>query len=179
MGTTLVNFLDDLPAIRNYIADRVRAQSKVRKPISAIEVGFQLGQAGLVLVHFDTRQEHARDGSWTLALGGPTLTFPHWQEAYESAGEDGASFVLPAGGRLDLEPGTDEETIAAVFGEALRAIALDAIASGLFAPLKLKDDCQLDLEEFDGLWAWPSDYDDVGRTNVIRNLDAPRLPPRP
>jgi hypothetical protein len=176
MSTTLVNFIDDLPVIRDYIADRVRTQSRVAGPISAIEVGFQLCQAGLVLLHFDAREKHDRDGTWTLALSGPTLVFPHWQAAYESAGEDGASFVLLTGERHDIDAGADDETVAGVFGEALLAITLDAIASGMFELLELRDDCQLDLEEFDGMWAWPSDYEDVGRTNIIRNLTAPRLP---
>jgi hypothetical protein len=176
MSNAPVRFLNDLPALRDHIAERVRTQSQVHKPISAIEVGFQLSQSGLVLLHFDTRKKHTRDGSWTLALGGPTLALPHWQAAYEDAGEDGISFVLPTGERHGLDAGEDEETVVGVFGEALRAITLDALAAGMFASLKLKDDCQLDLEEFDGLWAWPSDYEDVGRTNIIRNLTLSRLP---
>ena len=179
MRTTPVNFIADLPVIRDYIADRVRTQSKVDKSISAIEVGFQLCQAGLVLFHFDTREKHERDGTWTLALDGPTLDLPHWQAAYESASEDGASFILLTGERRDLEAGADDATVAGVFGEALIAITLDAIAGGMFEPLELRDDCQLDLEEFDGMWAWPFEYEDVGRTNVIRNLTAARLPRSP
>jgi hypothetical protein len=176
MGTTPVNFIYDLPLIREYLVGRVRAQAEVGQAVSAIEVGFQLCQAGLLVFHFDTREKHDRDGEWTLALNGPTLELPHWQVAYESAEEQGASFVLPAGERRDLPAGAGDAAVVGVFGEALLAIALDAIARRSFDPLDLRDDCQLELEEFDGMWAWPPNYEDVGRTNLIRDLPAVRLP---
>ncbi len=176
MPTMLVNFIDDLPMIRKYIADRVRTQSKIDRLISAIEVGFQLNQAGLLLYHFDTRDKHERDGEWTRELGGPALDLSHWQESYESADNNGASFLLLTGDRHDIPPSAGDAAVASVFGETLLAIALDAIASHSFDTLRLRDDCQLDMEEFDGMWAWPANYDDTGRTNILSKLTATRLP---
>src|SRR5688572_31309081 len=98
----LVNFAEDLPTVREYIAGRVRAQAKVNQPVSAVEVGFQLCQAGLLLLHFDVREKHDRDGQWTLALDGPTLELPHWQAAYEAAAREGVSAILPTGVSRDV-----------------------------------------------------------------------------
>lgn len=172
----VVNFIDDLPRLREYFEKRIHSQSKSRDSICAVEIGFRLCQAGFVFLNFDTREKHNRDGEWTNAINRDILEMPHWQEAYESAEEDGASFVLLSGEKLNLPPGAGDEAVAAVFGEALIAIVLDRIADGALAPLNLKEDCQLDSEEFDGMWAWPVSYDDVGRTNVIRKLRPKRLP---
>jgi hypothetical protein len=172
----LVNFAEDLPTVREYIAGRVRAQAKVNQPVSAVEVGFQLCQAGLLLLHFDVREKHDRDGQWTLALDGPTLELPHWQAAYEAAAREGLSVILPTGESRDVAAGADDDVVGGLFGEALLSIALDAIASRAFEPLTLREDCQLDIEELDGMWAWPPTYEEVGRTNIIRNLAAVRLP---
>ncbi len=63
--------------------------------------------------------------------------------------------------------------VAAVFGETLRDIVLDMLIAGSFRPLPLRDDCQLDLEEFDSLYAWPNetfDPDVTDRPNEIRRL---------
>ena len=179
----LINLIHDLPPIRDYFADRVRAQAPLGEPVSAIEVGFRLDQACLIVLNLDTREQHARDGTWTTALDGPALELPHWNKAFESARDDGISFVLLTGESrglaaewLNSEAVDGDGAVASVFGEALLAIALDAIASGLFDPLPLRDECQLDLEEFDGMWAWPSEHEDVGRVNAIRGLKAVRLP---
>ncbi len=181
-----VNLTRDLPMIRDYFADRVRAQAPVSEPVSAIEVGFRLDQACLIVLNFDPREQHARDGTWTAALDGPALELPHWSEAFASACDDGISFVLLNGESRELtaqwlssEAVDGDGAVAGVFGEALLAIALDAIASGLFDPLPLRDECQLDLEEFDGMWAWPSEHEDIGRANIIRGLKAVRLPRHP
>lgn len=172
----LINFIDDLPPIREYIASRVRAQAQVNQPISAIEVGFRLCQAGILCLHFDLRQKHDRDGEWTRALDGPVLELPQWQTAYESADANGIAFVLPTGAPCQLPAAAGDEVVAGTFGEALLSIALDAIANHTFDSLNLREDCQLDIEEFDGMWAWPLTYEEVGRTNLIRNLAAVRLP---
>ena len=37
MPTMLVNFIDDLPMIRKYIADRVRTQSKIDRLIAPLK----------------------------------------------------------------------------------------------------------------------------------------------
>ena len=52
-----------------------------------------------------------------------------------------------------------------MFGGVLLAVIQDALARGTFEPLKLGKNCQLDIEEFDNMWAWPMKYEDLGRTN--------------
>jgi hypothetical protein len=168
-----VNFNDDLPRIRDFIGSRVLAQASDRTPISAIEFSFRLSQLCLLFLHFDTRERHDRNGEqWSGAFADePTLEMPHWHEAFQAADGEGISFLLPSGETRSLPPGAaDEEAVAAAFGDALRAIALEAAADGAFAPLPLRADCQLDMEEFDGMWAWPDAYEDVGRTNLLREL---------
>ena len=81
----------------------------MRQPISAIEAGFKLCQDGRFIVNFDTRETHERDGEWTNALDGPSLTLPHWRSAYESAGEQGIWFVLLSGETKHIKPGENRD----------------------------------------------------------------------
>jgi hypothetical protein len=176
MPAHTIDFRQDLPTIREYLSSRVKTQANVEKPVSAIEIGFQLCQWGQVLVHFDTREGHKRDGTWTLALDGPTLKVKHWCKAYEAAGRKGISFVLFDGETQSIKAGSDDEKVADLFGTVLLAIARDAIATGTFEPLTVSDKCQLDIEEFDGMWAWPAKYEDCGKTNLIGKMKTVKLP---
>lgn len=175
----IVNFINDLPLIRAYSAERVQAQTKSAHPVSAIEVGYRLSQGGLIVFHFDTREPHCPDGEWTSAMDGPVLELPHWSKAYESANEDGIEFVLLTGAAYKISSTiVDDESVAGVFGEALLAITLDALAAGFFCSLTLKDDCQLDLKEFDAMWYWPNETFDPDATdgpNEVRRLPLTRL----
>ena len=174
MGTPTVDFRKDIEPIRKHLAARVATQFKTRTPVSGITVGFQLNQAGFVVVHFDVRDKHERDGSWTDAMGGATLKMPQWRRAYEAAGGKGVAFVMPDGKAQDLPPDAGDGKVAGVFGMVLFAIVRDAISSGVFASLPLRDECQLDMEEFDGMWAWP-EFDDLGRTNIIQKMRPVKL----
>ena len=165
---------DDVPKLRKYIADRVRAQSDDPTPISAVEVGFRMCQVGLYVITFDTRPLHAADGGWTDALNGPTVEFPHWQEACEA--RDGVTFVLLDGTTRELPPGCNDIDVATTIGEALRSMAVGEFERGTFASLPLRGDCQLDVEEFEGIWLWPGDSPDRGQRNILRDLAADRLP---
>ena len=176
MPRQTVDFREDLPAIRKHLAARVKSQAEVGDLISAVEIGFQICQAGLIVVHFDTRAKHQRDGSWTLAMEGPTLKVPRWRRAYEAADDHGVSFVLPDGTAKTIEPGVEDADVAGVFGKVLLAVVRDALACATFAPLKLRKNCQLDIEEFDNMWAWPMKYEDLGRTNIISKIKPARLP---
>jgi hypothetical protein len=171
-----VDFSSDLPKIRAYIASRALAHAADGQWISAVEVGFRLCQAGLLVLNFDVREDHKRDGTWTLALNGPTLELPNWRAAYESAQDAGVSFDLFSGEHRDIPPRAGDSVIAGVFGEALLAVALDSISGGSFAALPLADNCQLDLDEFDGMWSWPKNFGDLGRVNLICDLPSTRLP---
>jgi len=176
MPKQTIDFRDDIPLIRKHLAGRVKSQAVVEDPVSAIVIGFQLNQAGLILVHFDTRPKHGRDGTWTLAMDGPTLKMPRWRRAYEAAERHGVSFILPDGNAKDIAPGAEDAKVAGVFGKVLLASIKDALASGTFKPLKLRKNCQLDIEEFDNVWAWPTKYEDLGKTNIVGKIKPARLP---
>ena len=175
MSKKTVNFIDDLAKIQRYIDKRVRAQQEVREPITAMEFGMQLCQAGYLLLNFDVRQKHDRDGTWTLALDGPTLALHHWSRAYMNADEHGIEFVLLSGKKKSLGPGAKDAAVAGEFGKTLLSIVRDAKARGVFAPLLLTPECQVEILEFDWMWEWP-DYADLGKRNLFRKLQAARLP---
>ena len=176
MPRQTVDFREDIPAIHKHLAARVKSQAEISDPISAVEIGFQICQAGLIVVHFDTRAKHKRDGSWTVAMEGPSLRVPRWCRAYEAADRHGVSFVLPDGTAKMIEPGVEDADVAGVFGRVLLAVVRDALARDTFEPLKLRKNCQVDIEEFDNMWAWPMEYEDLGRTNLISKIKRARLP---
>ncbi len=168
-----VNFNSDLPQIKDFIATRVREQAAVSEQISAVEFAFRLSQSCHLFLHFDTRDNHLRDGNWSSAAyeDEPTLEIKHWNEAFEVANDEGISVVLPSGETHSLSSeAADEEAVVAIFGDALRTIVLSAAAEGVFDSLPLRSDCQLDMEEFDGMWGWPAVYEDVGKTNILSQL---------
>src|SRR5690349_10125986 len=103
MSQSVVNFSNDLLTIQRYLASRVQAQSALKKSVTGIEVGFQLNQAGLLVLHFETTLSYRPQGNYTLALGKYALELEHWQHAYESACENGVSFMLLGGGRAIVD----------------------------------------------------------------------------
>ena len=106
-----------------------------------------------------------------------SLTLPHWRTAYEAAGEQGIWFVLQSGETKHIKPGENRDAaIAGQFGKALLAIVQDAKARGVFDPLPLSPDCQVEVLEFDSMWNWPTNDSAVGRSNLYRKLAAVRLP---
>jgi len=164
-----LNLRDDLSAIRKYIAERVAAQATGREPVSCIEFGYQVSQGGLLLLHFDTRYPRPLDFHWTLHLGqGHDLALPHWATAAEAMEMKGGSFIMPGGERRTVAAGSFE-VVAQLFGEALLAIALDALAAGAFRPLTLREDCEMMVADFDGNW-------DNGAEQLVTRLPAKRLP---
>lgn len=163
-----LNIRDDLYLIRNYIAKRVAAQVANTELVSCIEFGYQVSQGGLLLLHFDTRYPRPLDFHWTLHLGkGHDLDLAHWAAASEELEMQGGLIILPTGERRTVPAGSFE-LVAQVFGEALLAIALDALASGSFRSLTLHDDCELMVADFDGNW-------DNGAEQVVSRLPAKLL----
>jgi len=63
--------------------------------------------------------------------------------------------------------GAGDAAVTKVFGETLLLIMADALARNSFGALPLRDDCQLDCEEFDAMWAWK---------DSLANIPAVRLP---
>ena len=158
---------EDLSLIRNYIAKRVASQATNTEPVSCIEFGYQVSQGGLLLLDFDTRHPRPLDNRWTCRMG-QGLELAHWAAAAEEMEMQGGLFILPTGERRTVPAGSFE-VVAQVFGEALLAIALDALASGSFRSLTLRDDCELMVADFDGNW-------DNGAEQVVSRLPAKLLP---
>ena len=176
MAKHTVNFGHDLSAVRAHLQARVDAQSAVATPIAAIEVGLKLCQQGLLAINFDVRSHHERDGEWTYALNGPALELPGWSKAYMQAGRFGISFELLDGTSLTLPPRSGDAAVARVFGATVLKVLRDAVAQGVFRSLPLRDDCQVEVLEFDWMWEWPAEANDLGRTNLFRDLLTSPLP---
>lgn len=172
---------NELAALRTYFARRVAEEKAAGRqgegPITAIEVGLRLCQAGYVLLHFDRREPHERDGEWTSEMEPESnmQKVTRWWKGYESVEENDIRVILPDGSVAEMLAGSGDEVSAGAFGEALWMIVVDAVARGTFAGLDLAPACQLDIDEFDGMWAWP-DADELGSANLVAELPAARLP---
>ncbi len=121
---------------------------------------------------FDAEANHLCDVG--RALGAPYLKLPSWSKAYMQADDHGISFTLLDGKSKKVKPHAGEMAVASVFGNTLLSIIRDAKAKKEFELLNLRDDCQVEIMEFDWAWRWPESG--LGRTNRIRSLRAVRLP---
>lgn len=153
MGQHHVNFVEDLPKIRKYLAARITTAAKSDEPIAAIEIGFRLFQRGFLGMRFDLQADHLCDVGH--ALGDPLLKLPRWSKAYMQAEQHGIFFTLLSGKSKTLRPGADDRTVAGVFGTTLLSIFRDAKANRVLDGLKVRDDCQVEIMEFDWMWRWP------------------------
>ncbi|MEL6896054.1 MAG: hypothetical protein AAFP90_08125 [Planctomycetota bacterium] len=145
--------------------------------LSAIEVGYSCDQSGWIFIHADERPQHQRDGQWTTAIDDDAyLELDHWIDTIESRFEgesfavtkvDGTRFVVPPFDEdaVDQDDDADDPFVVAI-GEMILKVLMDCKADGLFAPLKTNGDIQLDIEDFNGGWAWPN-YDDLGKINLL------------
>ena len=128
---------EDAQAIRRYLESRVKEFEAAGKAVSAVEIGYEVSQAGWVFVHADLRKEHERDGEWTRGLDdGELLELAHWAEA-------------------------DSEEAGMLVLNVVQAARKD----GVFAKLGPPGSVQLDIEDFDGEWAWPT-FEELGKTNL-------------
>ena len=154
--------------VDRYASEAARDKSLPR--VSAIEVGYAFDQRGWFFCHFDTREDHDRDGEWTVFLdqepySNDLLERTHWYEGI-CGGEPGpTTFIMMDGSTRVLEDVTEEE-VARFLGEFIKAVVLQANHQGLFRKLPTRDTCQIDIEEFNGNWAWP-EYDGLGKVNLI------------
>jgi hypothetical protein len=167
-----INFADDLPKIRKYFGARFTAAGKSHQPVAAIEIGFRLCQRGLIGMSLDEEASHLADVSH--ALGDPLLKLPGWSRAYMQAEDHGIAFTLLDGTSKTVKPHAGDLAVASVFGNTLLSVLRDAKARKLFELLHLREDCQLEIMEFDWMWRWPESG--LGRTNQVRRLRAVRLP---
>jgi hypothetical protein len=159
--------------VRAYAA---RAAKSPKVPaVSAVEIGYEFAQLGWILVHFDTRPKHDRDGEWTVFEEKDLLLRPKWYqvvEALDGFDEEGEQdlkgrvvLVTVAGKKIDGAK-LSEEDFSGALGAMLKHVLLECRGEGLFAQLPKSARCQLDIEEFNGTWAWP-EYEKLGKVNVI------------
>ena len=166
-----VDLRKDAKALRALLDQRVRAyaakaqRSAKVPPVSAIEVGYCFDQSGWMHVNFDVRPEHKRDGSWTRFKARDLLDRPHWAKAIDAI-LDGkpVTLVLPDGkqrkGKLT------ENAFSTALGRMIKGVLLEAKTDGALDALPKRAGCQLDIEEFNGSWAWP-EFEKLGKVNVV------------
>ena len=177
---TTIDLKRDGETLRNSLKSLIDSlSSEVGSTLSAIEIGYDCDQGGWICIHPDRRPEHNRDGTWTNALDDDenVIKMPHWIEAIELGYEgeevevirfDGSTFVIPPT-EEDSDP-EDEETenadaLVPAIGDMIYAVLMAAKKDGMFVALSKFGAVQLDVEEFNGGWAWP-EYDELGKTNL-------------
>ena len=151
----VIDLRKDAADIRTML-ERRTAQFLSQPPgeaVSGIEVGYSYHQ-GWVVAFFDTRAVHEIDGEWTVFDERDLLYRPHWEAAADARGRGGVAFVLPDGRRLAAPADMPEHDFAGVYGQMIADVLVSAEAQGVFAALPKRQTYQLDVEEFDGCWAW-------------------------
>ena len=172
-----IDLREDAKTFRRELERTVSTLAQSDGPLCALEFGYDCDQGGWVFIHADRRDKHERDGEWTRHINDDNkIDFPHWVEAIESNFEgeeielikiDGTRLVIPAFDE-ENEPGDEEDggPINIAVGEMIYDTVMTAKADDMFAPLKKHGAIQLDIEDFNGGWAWP-EFDDLGQTNLV------------
>ncbi|QDU40319.1 hypothetical protein Mal4_46750 [Maioricimonas rarisocia] len=172
-----IDFRKDAKRFRHELEEAVKSLSKLGEPISALEFGYDCDQGGWIFIHADCRETHNRDGEWTRAIDDrDTIDMIHWINAVEANFEgeeielirvDGTRLVIPAfDEEADVEEDDDDAgPVNTAVGEMILHVVMEAKADGLFAALGEPGTIQLDIEDFNGGWAWP-EFDELGRTNL-------------
>lgn len=164
------------------VKDYVVNEAEERGPISAICVTYAFDQRGWVIVHFDNRPEHKRDGQMIYSER-KVFKRPHWIAVVKALNgfipadydNDGrviktkpVTIVLPNGTRNDGAKLT-VKAFSTILGRLIKDALLKAKKAKLFDEVPKHEKCQLDIEDFNGSWAWPK-YEDLGRNNLITPL---------
>lgn len=166
-----IDLTKDQEKIRRYIKQRIKeypvyencGPGEDEDPIQLVTMGYYLEQTGYFALVFDTRPDADNDGQWTLYIedGVTMLRFPKWCSLIE-AWYDGKpiDLVLPNGKSCKItQKNHTHETIAQIFGEMLRDTMISLRDEGALASLPLADGAFLIVEEFDGHWGWPQNYE--------------------
>jgi hypothetical protein len=64
------------------------------------------------------------------------------------------TYLLPDGGQRDVSRGIPEHEFAGLYGQMLADALVSAEMQGVFDDLDKASNYKLDVEEFDGAWAW-------------------------
>lgn len=184
----ILDLRKDARTIRKFLAERVKSyiagEAKRRGSISAVGITYEFAQRGWVLIHFDNRPVHERDGEITSSRK-DRIKLPHWFAVVKALhyfttadfdpewGTYGrvirkrpVTIILPDGTRKNAINIT-ENAYSAILGKLIKEVALRAKKEKCFDKLPKHPICQLDIDDFNGTWAWPG-YKQLGRTNRIR-----------
>ena len=130
--------------IRDYINQQIKMLDKDVK-VKLVEIGYQVDQCGLVKAFFGLSKDSVPDGSWTMSLADNILIRSHWPDLCES---------------IDYEELTEK------IGEIIKSVLSEIRDSGGFDKMAKYPDCQLGIEEINGVYSWPN-YDDRGKENGV------------
>lgn len=156
----------DQAKLRRYVQQRIDDYASTPNigpgsptdPIRLVTFGYYVEQGGYVNLVFDTRADAQIDGKWTLYIGHEknTLPFPEWLAAYHALwdGQE-VSVVRHDGTKSTLLPSDAGDGANRVFGETIADLMRQLRDDGSFQKLPLASDALMNLEEFDGRYAWP------------------------
>ena len=166
-----LNLRQDLKEIEKFIVEKIGDFEEYENfgpgddddPVKLITVGYYVEQTGYVAVVFDTRPNAKTDGEWTSYIDeDDNMVFvPDWEDAFNHLCDEGTvSVSLPNGKSKKLDTKDDNASVAAFFGEQLRDVLLALKDRNAFDALPLAKNATLRIEDFDGLWAWPTSKKD-------------------
>jgi hypothetical protein len=155
--------------------DKIRKQPPKR--LSAIAIGFDCDQAGWVMFVGDNREEHQRDGE--CFDEDCIVAMPHWN-VVDIAGDQAKQIVVTKmdGTTFEIAPFDEEDEeesdysyteadppFCIAIGEMILSVVMNAKKNGRFQELSQFGAVQIDIEDFNGGWAWP-EYDQLGKSNL-------------
>ena len=161
---TTINLRDDAETVRAALERRVREflEQNSTEPVTCVEVGYCFVQCGYFFINFDQRIPHERDGEWTGLIKDET-DMPHWQQFAEKGFDEDHIITLPNGEQTDV---WSEEAFSRAIAEMIAGAIKNASADGVFDKLPKAPNCEIDVEDFEGLWAWPP-FDGLGHDNLL------------
>ncbi len=157
-----INLVEDRKKIEAYVKERVEGYSSrsipqlgnCGNPLTMVTFGYQVCQAGLVALVFDTRKDAEPDGEWTMAFEDVMLEFGSWYQALDEAYENESYVdVLKLDGEKIRVAYDDESTcISSMIGEMLKGILLSVESD--IQNLSVTQGLLLSVEDFDGCYGW-------------------------
>jgi hypothetical protein len=150
----------DLVDFRDYVCQRIDQHIRESHPkLGMIHFGFTFDQDGWVNAYFDLRPNACRDGEWTARIEPKTLlSRPHWYRASELTNLRDLVLIGTNGNELpEWAANPSLQNLASILGEFLRSSISALEREGLFQPLTGSQKINYCIEEFTGLYGWPTD----------------------
>lgn len=165
MSVVTVDFGSEQSEYEAYIRQAVE-KAKGGEPIKMITLGYAIGQDNWVEMVFDTRPDAEPDGSWGGETGKFPLERPNWPD-YDSLEDEQTLRCVGLKGAVYESPvdEMEDEEIATIAGEVLKAALISCRNEGVFEALSLQDGAEIGIEDLEGGFGWP-DYEDRGKENL-------------